>query len=76
MLLVISIFQLYQLLSKMVALIFTPAVIFTPNIWYRLFQKHFYDLMGLWGCDLGKGSLGRVAGTEDRVPGLRESGRQ
>ena len=57
-------FQLYQLLSKMVALIFTPAVIFTPNIWYRLFQKHFYDLMGLWGCDLGKGSLGRVAGTE------------
>ena len=30
----------------------------------RLFQKHFYNLMGLWGCDLGKGSLGRVAGTE------------
>lgn len=64
MLLVISIFNFTNCFLKMVALIFTPAVIFTPNIWYRLFQKHFYDLMGLWGCDLGKGSLGRVAGTE------------
>ena len=63
-------FQLYQLLSKMVASIFTPAIkkfLFSHiHLIFdiRLFKKHFYNLMGLWGCDLGKGSFGRVAGTE------------
>ena len=63
-------FQLYQLLSKMVASIFTPAVkkfLFSHILLIfdiRLLKKHFYNLMGLWGCDLGKGSFGRVAGTE------------